>query len=144
MASFESELLHCVSDNGDSIFAWCVLPNHYHLLLRTQSVIHSLTRIGRLHGKLSFEWNRQEELTGRRKVWAGAAETAMKSERHYFATLNYVLNNPVHHGYVKKWTQWPLSNANEYLQEQGRQKVLRQWHAYPIRDYGKNWDPPDL
>jgi putative transposase len=64
----------------------------------------------------------------------------MKSERHFYASLNYVLNNAVHHGYVKSWQDWVWSNATQYLEKTGRKKALEIWHEYPILDYGKNWD----
>jgi putative transposase len=43
----------------------------------------------------------------------------MKSERHFWVTLNYVHHNPVHHGYVKRWLDWPWSSARQYLAETG-------------------------
>ncbi len=68
----------------------------------------------------------------------------MKSEGHFYASLNYVLNNAVHHGYVKKWTEWPYSNAPEYLASMGEEKALQIWMSYPLYDYGKTWDPPEF
>ena len=79
-----------------------------------------------------------------RQVWCKAAETAMKSEGHFFATLNYVLNNPVHHGYCKKWPDWPYSSANDYLEHMGRERALSIWQSYPLYGYGQSWDPPEL
>ena len=39
----------------------------------------------------------------------------MKSEGHFWASLNYVLHNAVRHGYVQRWQEWPYSNAEQYL-----------------------------
>jgi putative transposase len=64
----------------------------------------------------------------------------MRSERHFFATINYVHHNPVHHGYVRLWTDWPWSSAAEYLEQMGRAEAQRVWEGYPIRDHGKKWD----
>jgi putative transposase len=50
----------------------------------------------------------------------------------------------VHHGYVKKWEDWPFSSARDYLQAVGRQKALETWYNYPVLDYGKGWDDPEL
>ncbi len=68
----------------------------------------------------------------------------MKSEGHFYATRNYVFNNPVHHGYCEKWTDWPFSNVAEYLSNVGREEAIRYWHSYPLYDYGKSWDRADL
>jgi putative transposase len=64
----------------------------------------------------------------------------MKSERHFFATLNYVHNNPVHHGCVQHWQDWPWSSAAEFLEKMGYEKAKEIWRRYPVLDYGKNWD----
>ena len=68
----------------------------------------------------------------------------MRSERHFYASLNYIHNNPVRHGYTVKWQDWPFSSAAEFLERSGRERAAQLWKAYPIRDYGKNWDPPEL
>ena len=123
--------------------AWCILPNHYHALIETTDVFAVLAELGRMHGRTSFAWN-GEENSRRRKVWFRAVERAMRSERHYWATVNYVLHNPVHHGYVEKWEEWPFSSAREYLERLGREAAMRAWREYPILDYGKGWDDPEL
>jgi putative transposase len=64
----------------------------------------------------------------------------MKSERHFWATLNYVHHNPVKHRYVKRWVDWPWSSAARYLEEVGREEAERIWSEYPVLDYGKQWD----
>jgi putative transposase len=143
MAKFEKDLVELLTAGSTAVFAWCVLPNHYHALIDTPSVKQLLADIGRLHGRSSFDWNGEEGTRGR-QAWCNAAETAMKSEGHYYASLNYVLNNAVHHGYVKLWTDWPYCNAREYIEAIGRAKAIRIWQSYPLYDYGKDWDPTDL
>jgi putative transposase len=110
MSQFEDDLLGTVRDVATDIFAWNLLPNHYHLLLRSIDIRGLLKRLGRLHGRTSFRWNGEDKQRGR-KVWFNTAETAIKSERHFWASLNYVLNNAVHHGYVQRWQDGPFSNA---------------------------------
>ena len=93
-------------------------------------------------GRLSFEWNGEEHTRGR-QVWCGAAERYMRNDAHFWATMNYVHNNPVHHGYVERWQDWPFSSAQEYLAEMGREFAEKTWREYPILDYGKGWDEAD-
>jgi putative transposase len=67
------------------------------------------------------------------------------SPPHYEAdTSYYVLHNAVRHGYVERWQDWPYSNAKQYLEEVGRETAERRWRAFPLLDYGKDWDPPAL
>jgi putative transposase len=67
----------------------------------------------------------------------------MKSEGHFWATLNYVLNNAMRHGYVECWQDWPYSNGEQYVEEVGRDVAEAQWRAYPTLDYGAAWDPAE-
>ena len=143
MATFEKELLGALNELCPTIFAWTVLPNHYHALVETRPVKRLLRRLGELHGRTSFEWNGVDHRRGR-KVWFNAAETAMKSGRHFWATMNYVLHNAVRHGYVEHWTDWPYCSVRNYLETIGREEATRIWMQYPLLDYGNDWDPPDL
>src|SRR5437588_12821740 len=143
MAEFETRLLDGLKENCEAIYAWTILPNHYHVLVQTSDVSVALSALGRLHGQTSYDWNGQEQQRGR-KVWCSAAETAMKSERHFWASLLYVLNNAVRHRYVERWQQWPFCNASEWIEEVGREGAERMWKEFPIGNYGDDWDPPEL
>jgi putative transposase len=139
MAAFADELLSAVATVAAGIHAWCVLPNHYHLLVTTPDLRSSVWALGKLHGRSSFQWNREEDSRGR-KVWHGAADRFMRGERHFWATMNYIHHNPVRHGYVKHWLDWPYSSAREFLTGLGRSEAERVWREYPLEDYGRGWD----
>jgi len=141
MGDFYESLLETIQNHADSAdpAAWCVLPNHYHLLLRTANLKSLVTALSRLHGGSSFRWNREENCQ-RRKVWHGVSDRAMRSEGHFWATVNYIHHNPVKHGYVARWDEWPFSSATGYLKNLGREEAARIWNDFPILDYGKGWD----
>ncbi len=136
---FEEFLYETAKTCVESINAWVVLPNHYHILVRTDDVFVILKKLGKLHGKISCLWNGEENKRGR-QVWHGAAEHGIKSERHFWATINYIYNNPVKHGYVKKWGDWTFSSFNLYLENVGRKEAEKVWREYDISDMGKEWD----
>ena len=48
------------------------------------------------------------------------------------------------HGYVEQWADWPWSSAAAYLARTDIAEVRRVWRAYPLKDYGKGWDEPEL
>lgn len=143
LAEFSERLLVVLSPWCERLYAWSVLPNHYHALVLTRQLPGLLEAVGKLHGRTSFEWNGEDEKRGR-KVWFNCVETGMKSDRHFWATLNYVHHNPVHHGYVRQWQDWPFGSAAAFLNQAGHEKAAELWKEYPIRDYGKQWDPPNL
>jgi putative transposase len=46
-----------------------------------------------------------------RKVWFQYWDSRISLERSYFARLNYVHNNPVHHGLADKAENYPWCSA---------------------------------
>ena len=140
---FTGDLLAVLIAHANQTFAWCVLPNHYHALVEATDIKRLVYQLGRLHGRTSHAWNSEERTRGR-KVFFRAVERAMRSDRHYQVTLNYVHHNPVRHGYVERWTDWPWSSATEYLAKTGVVAAKRAWREYPIQDYDKNWDDPRM
>ena len=143
LADFSQRLLERVKENESPVFAWCVLPNHFHLLVETDDPRYSKKEIGKLHGLTSREWNQEENTVGR-TVWHRCADRKIRNERHYWATINYIHNNPVHHGYASTWTDWPFSSAADFIAQAGREKAVSIWRDYPVWDYGKGWDDPGL
>ncbi len=139
MGECEEGVLKVCAEDGTEVHAWCILPNHYHLLVRTVQIKALLKALGQFHGRSSYTWNGADEQRGRH-CWYNAFERYMRSERHFFASLNYVHNNPVHHGYTGKWLDWPWSSATTFLEQTGRDVALRLWREYPLLDYGKKWD----
>lgn len=139
MTDCEADVLAACEKFSTAIYAWCILPNHFHVLLKTEQIKALLKEIGLFHGRSSYKWNGEDDARGR-QVWHNSFERKIKSERHFYASLNYVLHNAVHHGYVEHWQDWQWSNAKEYLEQIGKEKALEIWRKYPILDYGKKWD----
>ena len=141
--AFARNLLTLFTADGSPVLGWCVLPNHYHALIETPDLLVTLREVGRFHGRTSHAWNGEENTRGR-KVFFRAMGRTMRSDRHFWATLNYVHHNPVHHGYVKRCTDWPWSSAAEFLAQTDPEEAKRIWREYPLGDYGQGWDDPTL
>ncbi|HXD32196.1 MAG TPA: transposase [Pyrinomonadaceae bacterium] len=139
MTDFEHDLLEACEKFAGNIYAWCVCPNHYHVLLRTDNIEGVRSELGLLHGRSSYKWNGEDNKRGR-KVWFNCFDRTIKSHRHFWATMNYVHNNPVHHGYVDQWQDWLWSSAASFLEKVGRERAQQIWKEFPVLDYGKKWD----
>lgn len=139
MSWFEQQLLEHLREQNLECTAWVVLPNHYHTLVKIDDISDFSRRQGQLHGRTSFMINREDGQRGR-QVWYRCQDRCMRSERHYYTTLNYIHNNPVKHGYVQKWGDWPYSSFHWYLQTKGRDWLEEVWREYPVLNYGDTWD----
>jgi len=139
MTECETTLLGVCQKLAVVVYAWWVLPNQYHLLVKTDRVDELRGELGRFHGRSSFAWNGEDQCRGR-QVWHNCFEREIKSHRHFWTSMNYIHHNPVHHGYVESWQDWPWSSASEFLERVGRERASEIWREYPILDYGKKWD----
>lgn len=139
LTDFECRILAACEKHCSEIYTWCILPNHYHLLVRTDVIKVLRKELGLVHGRTAFERNGEDNTRGR-QVWHNCFERRIRSERHFYASLNYVLNNPVHHGYAEKWQDWKWSNAEAYLEQVGHERAKEIWREYPLKDYGRKWD----
>jgi putative transposase len=139
MDDFAQQLQQTFESSHAVIHAWCILLNHYHVLATTPDLPALITQLGKLHGRMSFTWNGEDKSRGR-TCWHRLTDRAMRSESHFWTTVNYIHHNPVKHGHAPKWTEWPWSSAHDYLHAQGRESATHIWQDYPILDYGTGWD----
>ena len=117
------------------------MANHYHVLLAIQSLNDVSAALKHLHGKTSREWNIEDNLTGKRRVWYKFADTYIKNDTHLRRAFNYIHYNPVKHAYVSDPLDWPWSSLNIYYADKGQTWFQEQWNAYePPTDFGMGWD----
>jgi putative transposase len=104
MTACENAILEICEQHSTALYAWCILPNHYHLLIKTDRLKELRKEIGRFHGRSSFNWNGEDQRRGR-QVWHNCFDREIKSHGHYWASVNYIHHNPVKHGYVDRWQE---------------------------------------
>jgi putative transposase len=103
---FSSLLFDVAAESGWSLHAWAVLSNHYHIVASSPENPGSLPRmLSKLHTLSAREFNRDDNTPGR-KVWFQFFDTHLTYQASYFARLNYVHHNPVHHGIVQLATEY--------------------------------------
>ena len=111
---FEIRLLNAIKEIVEELIAWVVLPNHYHALLKVQSLDDVSVTLKHLHGTTSREWNIDDNLTGKRRVWYKFADTYIRNDAHLHIAFNYIHYNPVKHGYVSDPYEWLWSSLSTY------------------------------
>ena len=138
---FETRLLNSIKEIAEDLIAWVVLPNHYHLLLGVRSLDDVSAALKHLHGTTSRDWNIEDNLTGKRRVWYKFADAYIRNDAHLRVAFNYIHHNPVKHGYISDPYDWPWSSLLMYYEDKGQGWLRDQWKAYePLVDFGKGWD----
>lgn len=96
------------------LFAWVIMPNHAHILLRTNQVTALEKIMGSFKG---FTARRINEHLGRSgTLWAREYfDRYIRNERHFEDVVRYIENNPVRAGLCKRAEEWPFSSAARRL-----------------------------
>jgi REP element-mobilizing transposase RayT len=91
---------------------YCVMPNHWHLLLwpkRDDDLAQYLQWVTGLHGQ---RWRRDRESQGKGAVYQGRYRwVAVQDDLHLDVVRRYIVQNPVRAGLVASARMWPWSSA---------------------------------
>jgi len=137
----QTRLLNAMKEITENIIAWVVLPNHYPILILVPSLDAISSALKQLHGATSRQWNIEDNLTGKRRVWYKFADTYIREESHLRVAFNDIHYNPLKHGYVSDPYDWPWSSLSIYYADQGEDWLQEQWKGYePPMNFGKGWD----
>jgi putative transposase len=139
--SFQEILLSGFHEINAEIIGWVILPNHYHIIVTVENLYKVSNILQLIHGRTSREWNLQDGLTGKRKVWYRFSDRRMRNETQLSQAFNYIHYNPVKHGYVKEMHDWQWSSLFLYEDDMGRDWLRELGRRFPPpADFGKGWD----
>jgi putative transposase len=96
------------------VWAYCLMPNHVHVVLVPQDE-HGLARtFGELHRRYTGYINARKRTTGH--LWQGRFGSVAMDEAHFVAALRYVSLNPVRARLVERAEDWRWSSARAHLE----------------------------
>lgn len=98
---------------GFLIYAYCLMDNHVHLLVR-ESAEGLATMMKRINVSYVYYFNQKNHRTGHLFQDRFKSEP-IDNERYLLAVLRYIHNNPVKAGIVEKPRQYKWSSYNSYL-----------------------------
>ena len=120
---------YCQKEKGLEIFAWVVMSNHCHLIIKAKnnnlsSVIRDLKKFTSKAIYKAIETNTQESrknwllqvLTFERKIWfweEGYHGEEIYTKAFFDTKVNYIHQNPVRAGIVEKEEEYLNSSAGE-------------------------------
>jgi REP element-mobilizing transposase RayT len=105
----EQTLLHFHGTHYHCL-AWCIMPNHVHVIIRTFSS-HPLAKV--IKSWKAWSARRINALLGQEGIfWArGYFDRFMRDQNHLIKTIRYIELNPVKAGLCKTPEEWPFSSA---------------------------------
>ncbi len=134
---FEGRLAQVMQEIQAELVGWVILSNHYHFLAGVASLDDISAALKQLHGSTSFEWNKADGLSGKRRIWYKFSDRFIRNDRHFYCALNYIHVNPLKHGYVRDPYDWPWMSLQNYQDAKGRDWLREKWENYPPGDFGE-------
>ena len=109
-AEFRALLLRIAERFDWIMHAYCLMPNHYHLVVEaTQPQLSQ--GMHRLNGRYAQGFNERYDNSGHvfeRRFWSWAIET----EEHLDRAIAYVYDNPVEAGLCSEGGDWPWRDVS--------------------------------
>ena len=113
---------------GWALQHWVILDNHYHLLGQSRNGKDLPQMIRGIHVTSA---KAIAQATGcDYPIWWNYWDYCLRSEQEYNIRMNYVLYNPVKHGYVNNLHDYPYSSFHEAFEALGRERLARQFQEY--------------
>lgn len=99
--------------SGTAVWAWCLMPNHVHLILAPSHADGLRAALGEAHRRYTNHVNAREEWRGH--LWQSRFASFPMDEDWTIACARYVELNPVRAGLVARPEDWPWSSARTHL-----------------------------
>jgi len=98
---------------GVEVWAYCLMPNHVHLVLVPSDPITGICTLSEAHRRYTRLINERKGWTG--YLWQGRFASVAMDESHLMACVRYVEQNPVRAKLVTRARDWPWSSARAHL-----------------------------
>ena len=99
--------------HGTDIWAYCLMPNHVHLIVVPQSADGLRLSIGEAHRRYTRRINIREGWRGH--LWQERFSSFVMDESHLLSAVRYVELNPVRARLVRKPWRWRWSSAAAHV-----------------------------
>ena len=97
------------------IWAYCLMPNHIHLIAVPQKAENLRLAIGEAHRRYTRRINFDKGWRGH--LWQERFSSFIMDEQYLLACVRYIENNPVRAKLVKSPELWPWSSASAHMQD---------------------------
>ena len=114
--------------SGYKVYAYCLMGNHFHLLLKTEDEDLDLI-VKRIAGSYVYWYNRKYRRSGHLFQDRYRSEP-VEDERYFLAVLRYIHHNPVKAGMTKGAADYEYSSYGHLIK--GKPELLDQDYVFSI------------
>jgi putative transposase len=104
------------------LLAYCLMPNHVHLIAVPEEATSLATALRRAHGRYANYLNARRNRSGH--LWQNRFFSCALDTKHLFAALNYIERNPVRASLAARPEEFRWSSAKAHLSGQDPSGLL--------------------
>jgi len=130
-AAFEQVLQQAVERTQTRLLAYCVMPNHWHLIVWPRSDGELSQFVGWLTLTHTQRWHAQRHSIGTGHVYQGRFKSfPIQEDEHFFSAVRYVERNALRAKLSRKAEQWRWGSLARWQQGRAEDKALLS--AWPL------------
>ncbi len=126
-------MAHWCGEHKVQVWAYCLMPNHVHLIVVPKSEDGLRRAIGEAHRRYTRRVNFREQWRGH--LWQGRFASFVLDEPHLLACARYVELNPVRAGLTTAPSKYRWSSASAHIKRKDDCLVK----VAPLLGLAKNW-----
>lgn len=121
---------------GLTVDAYCLMPNHVHLIARPRRAESLAKAVGRTHFLYTQHVNRLHGRSGH--LWQNRFYSCALDAKHFWSATAYVERNPLRAKLVRRAWRYPWSSAAAHCGQRDPSDLLdpRRWQKLPE---GQDW-----
>jgi putative transposase len=126
-------LIEANAKSGVEVWAYCLMPNHVHLVAVPRKENGLAKAIGLAHHRYARRTNAIHGWQGH--LWQERFYSVVMDEQHLLATVRYVELNPVRAGFCASAENWRWSSVHAHLHDATDELV----YVTPMRELVSDW-----
>ncbi len=111
--AYKALLAEGCAEAGVSVWAYCLMPNHVHLILQPRDEDGLRAALGEAHRRYTRRINLRKGWRG--YLWQGRFASFPMDQTHLIACARYVETNPVRARLTRRARDWRWSSARAHL-----------------------------